>query len=445
MKSYQKSEEWLAQARRWTPGASQTGSKAPGRSGPLVAYPLFAEKGRDQFVYDVDGHKYIDMIGGLACVGIGHAQEEIIEAIHEILIDGGVLSLPTPEEALAAEDLCINIGLPYAEQVRFVKTGSEATEAAIRVARCATGRMRILTVGAGYHSWHAWFQAVKPDHPGVPTVMSALIDGFRYGEIPYDLLKTREYACVILEALPITGMPDGWDATRVTRYLAELKAAAQEFGTLLVFDEVVWGFRMHESGAGGFYGVVPDMATFGKAIANGVPIGALVGPIWLMQHASVVSGTFGGDRIGLAALRATLDIYRREQVCDHMRRLGETFAAALQSANADVESDTPYTIRATGDPTHPVVRLHLYGADARADTVAWSLLLQELAGLGVLYHPAGGNMMHRMTAQDMYAAAAAFAQALQRLNCVYHDGGSEGVRLALIGEPYVQAFARAQS
>lgn len=439
-RTYRNSEAWEPRARRATPGGAQTGSRAPGRCGPLGGYPMFLSSGNGARVVDVDRNEYIDMIGGLASVAIGHANPEVNEAVMEALNDGCALSLPTRDEAVAAEELCAAIGASYAEQVRFVKTGSESTEAAVRVARVATGRAKVLTVGSGYHSWHSWFQAVKPQHPGVPAELTWLINGFDYGTVPVKQLEREEYAAVILEPLPITGLPEGWGNDDAQHYLRQLVEAAHAHGTLVIFDEVVWGIRKGSGGAGGYFGVEPDLATFGKALGNGLPVGALVGPRRLMEHATLVSGTFGGDRLGLAAMRAVLRIDNGGRVARRLHVLGSAFREAVRAA---VPHDSaPYAVEATGDESHPVLRLRLYGVDA--DAVAMSVLLQGMADEGVLYHPAGGNMMAEMDAADCAKAASAVGLALAELNDAYRRDGAQGVRAALRGEPYVQAMARAR-
>lgn len=438
---YPNSDKWAERALRATPGGSQTGSKAPGRAGPCGGYPMFLERGSGAYVHDLDGHSLIDMIGSLAAVAIGHADPHVAAAVVEALADGGSLSLPTRAETYAAEDLCAYIGAGYAQQVRFVKTGSESTEAAVRIARVATGRSKVLTVRGGYHSWHSWFQAVKPQHPGVPREMEWIVTGFNYGYMPVSELESQEYAAVILEPLPITGKPDGWSNDDVTNYLANLAACARRYGTVVIFDEVVWGLRKGPGGAGGYFGVEPDLATFGKALGNGVPVGAVVGPSRLMQHATLISGTFGGDRLGLAALRAVMELDKGGTVAQRLYDLGTTFREMVRVGTA-VAGGGPYTVEATGDESHPVLRLRLYATDA--DAVAMSVLLQGMADEGVLYHPAGGNMMAAMTGQDVADAAAAVAASVSRLNRAYNKGGSDGVRAELRGEPFVQAMARAR-
>lgn len=431
------SEAFLPRAQRWTPGASQTGSKAPGRSGPTRDYPLFLTRGLGATVWDMDSNMYMDMIGGLAAVGLGHADPQVVKAAHQALATGSLLSLPSPDEALAAEALCDAIGRDYAESVRWVKTGSESTEAAVRVARCATGRMRVLTPVDGYHSWHSWYQASKQHHPGVPQTMADLIDVFEYGAVPRSLLQTREYAAVILEPVPITGEPAGMD---VAAYLRELVNAAHDAGTLVIFDEVVWGFRAHRGGMGARYGVDPDLATFGKALGNGIPVGALVGRHDLMEHATLVSGTFGGDRVALAAAMVVMARHLDGGAARHMADMGSLFA---QEVNARC-AGTDLSLRVDGEPSHPILRLQVGAADAAQQRAAMSLLLQAMARRGLLFHPAGGNVMACMTPFDIGFAARAVEAGWRVVREAIERGGHDEVRRQLAGDPYSPAFSRAQ-
>lgn len=418
-RTYEESDRLLGRALAITPGGSQTGSKAPGRAGPLGGYPMFLERGRGAIVYDVDGNEYLDFIGGLAAVAIGHAQPEVIEACRHAMLDGNCMSLPTRDEVDAAEALCAATGF---EQVRFVKTGSESTEAAVRIARKATGRYKIMTVASGYSSWHSWFQAVKPWHPGVPSDYEDMITGIPYGWAPELLaqeLAGDEYACVILEPAPITG---GGNA----EWLGELTRVARKAGVVVIFDEVVWGFRHAVKGMGQSLGVTPDLATFGKALGNGVPIGAVLGRADLMQHADVISSTFGGDRLGLAAAWAVMTFHVEHDVCDRLAMLGQRFQDGINQSQR---------LRCTGYPSHPIVTLEPHLLEAGGGNVSMSLLLQGLADRGVLWHPAGGNVMDAMSMSAIDSAVTAFHEAANDV---------AAARVSLRGQPYSQAFARAR-
>lgn len=428
MREYTRSEAMTQEALQATPGGSQTGSKAPGRAGPLGGYPAFLSHGAGPYVWDVDGHRYLDFVAGLAAVGLGHAHLAVTDAVREALSNGPAMSLPTEAEALASEELCRLTG--WAEQARWVKTGSEAAEAAVRVARAYTGRDHVMTVRAGYHSWHSWFQAVKPEHPGVPDAMADLVTGITYGNLEEaeDLLRQERYACVILEAAPITGGGDG-------EYLQGLVNAARRHGALVVFDEVVWGFRLATAGASEYFGVVPDLATYGKALGNGVPVAALVGRREVMRHASLVSGTFGGDGLGLAAARAVMEVYTQFPVCRHLAQRGAALIAGVEGA---LPSLRRVQVEVKGFDVHPVFTV-THAGDA---VLPMSLLLQELAQRGVLWHHAGANVMWTMAFEQIDAAAQAFEEALRVVDAAAADGAA-GLRKALRGEPYAGVtFAR---
>src|SRR3990172_42516 len=193
MERYKKSQEYLARALKVTPGGSQTLSKRATRF-PLGAYPVVLSHGGGAYVVGVDGHRYLDMICGLACMTLGYSKHldecsiynpterpEINAAVQQLVKCGISFSLATELEAEVAEKLCAII--PCAEQVRFVKTGSEATEAAIRIARKATGRDIILAVGDGYNSWHSWFQCLKPEHTGIPAPYEMLVSSITYNDL----------------------------------------------------------------------------------------------------------------------------------------------------------------------------------------------------------------------------------------------------------------------
>ena len=429
---YGVSEAWLPKALAATPGGSQTGSKAPGKAGPLGGYPMFIKRCFGATAVDLDENKYLDFIAGLAAVGIGHATDVVQVAVRAALNDGAIFSLPSREEAIAAERLCAITG--WAEQARFLKTGSEATEAAIRIARCATGRSRLLTVAAGYHSWHSWFQAVKPQHPGVPNEMAALITGIGYGDgAVLDQLERESntsYAAVILEPAPTSG---GGDAT----WLNRLRAWASKTGTILIFDEMVWGFRLATAGGTDYFKVTPDLATYGKALGNGIPIAAVVGRRDLMQYATMVSGTFGGDRLGLAAAIAVMDVHRSSnRIISMMWERGTQFMLGLREIGMN-HSHVEFTV--SGYPVHPIIAITAPGMETN---LLMSVFVQELADSGVLWHPAGGNIMACMTDEEIRFTIKAVETAVNTIERRMTDGN---LFTSLRGVPYAAAFARAHS
>lgn len=429
MRTFEKSHDHLRRAHAVTPGASQTGSKAPGRAGPIDAYPLFLARGHGAEVEDVDGHVYIDLIASLAAVGLGHAHPQVIEAVYQRLRTGHLLSLPLPLETEASDALLT--ALQWPEQVRWVKTGSEATEAAVRIARCATGREKVLTVGSGYHSWHAWFQAVKPVHPGVPAAYESLVAGLPYGN-RQDwgfALSVSNAAAVILEPAPITGDGDA-------EFLRWLVETAHQWGTLVIFDEVVWGCRLALAGGTEYFHVQPDLACYGKALGNGIPVGAVVGSSHLMQYASVVSGTFGGDGMGLAAAVAVLQTYYLDHSLERMWDHGTMLQRLLNMA-FPASAGTYASLRCSGYPVHPILHVQ---AEGTPDDVAMSYFLQQMAQRGVLLHPAGCNIMAALTQAHVLEIVHAASEVMAMLSAIRRNGHP----VNLIGDPFQAAFSRAR-
>jgi len=398
VRNYSKSLEWYARAIKSTPGASQTMSKQPTKF-PLGAYPAFIENGRGSHVWDVDGNEYVDWICSLAAVTLGHGYRDVNLAVADALYEGILFSLPHRLEGEVAERLCSII--PCAEMVRFVKTGSEANEAAIRVARAYTGRDVIVTVGAGYHSWHSWFAAVKPEHPGVPEQYEQLVRTFAYNNLD-DLSATLSncplpIAAVILE--PTLLMPP------IPGFLEGVRDLAHQHGALLIFDEVVTGFRWARAGGQEYFGVVPDLATFGKGMTGiGVPLACLVGRRDIMQHAVLCSGTFGGDCLGLAACNAALDVYEREPVIEHLWKIGTAFRDGLKAL---IEKHK-LPARVIGYGVHPKLEW-----DHPEANLLMSLWLQETAERGVLIHPGGWNSSYSHTSQDVADSLAACDEAFR--------------------------------
>ena len=407
---YARSMEYLERAKLVTPGGAQTLSKQAARF-PQGAYPVALQFGSGAHVTDIDGNEYLDFICGLASMTLGYGREEITEAVLGQLSSGVTFSLPTTIEAEVAAKLTRII--PCADMVRFVKTGSEATEAAIRVARRATGRSMIFTVDGGYHSWHSWFQATKPEHPGIPDHYTRMVHALPYNDLSAwekafaaCVAKGHEIAAVILE-------PCHYEQPR-DAFLQTLRHMCDRYGTLLIFDEMVTGFRWSEGGAQRYFDVMPDLATFGKACANGFPLAFLCGRRDLMELADVVSGTFGGEALSLAACNAVLDIYRDEPVTETLWSLG----AMLQDSLNEFANDLDVGVVCDGYAVKPRIRF----TDASKSAECMSLFLQELAGLGILWHPAGGNISAAMTPTDMMEACMKFRDALKVVNQSYVSG-----------------------
>jgi glutamate-1-semialdehyde aminotransferase len=391
------------------------------------AYPVFLQRGQGCRVWDVDGGEYIDYILGLASITLGYAYPVVTEAVARQLDEGSIFSLPHPLEVEVAERL-IEV-IPCAERVRFLKTGSEANAAAVRIARAATGRD--VLVYCGYHGWHDFYAVTTPRSKGVPKGTGDLIVPFRFNDLASLETALEEHrgrvAAVIMEAVLLDAPGPG--------FLEGVKKAAYDHGALLIFDEIVSGFRWAVGGAQEYFGVVPDLATFGKGMANGLPLSAIVGYADLMREFEdvFVSSTFGGDTLALAAARATIDEYRRQPVIAHLWAAGRRFQEGFKRAAAR----TGVPADCIGFPVHPkIVFRH---AKDETNRPLMSLFLQETARRGAIFHFAGFNISFSHLDADVDETLAACGEALQVVAEALDDG-----RIAerLEGKPYGDVFRR---
>lgn len=313
---YTKSHSLLERALKTIPLGSQTFSKSK-TALPYGVSPYFAERAVGARFWDVDGNEFIDFVNGLCCVTLGYRDPDVDEAVRRQMENGVIFSLPHRLEMEVAELLVEHI--PCAEMVRFAKNGTDATSGAIRVARAYTGRARVAV--CGYHGWQDWYIGSTARDLGVPEVVKSLTHHFSYNNL--DSLRTllgqypREFAAIILEPMNVTQPQAG--------FLEGVRSLASEHGTLLVFDETITGFRYHIGGAQAYFGVSPDLATFGKGIANGYPLSALVGRTKYMKMVEDIffSGTFGGETLSLAAARAVLHKLATEPVIEALRARGQ--------------------------------------------------------------------------------------------------------------------------
>ena len=313
---YKASEAFLARALQTIPLGSQTFSKSKVQL-PYNVSPYFVDRAKGSHFWDIDGNEYLDFVNALACVTLGYCDPDVDAAVRRQMESGVTFSLPHRLEAEVAEMLVEMI--PCAEKVRFAKNGSDATSGAIRVARAFTGRDRVAV--CGYHGWQDWYIGSTTRDLGVPDAVKELTHTFNYND-PLSLQKVLEghrgeFAAVILEPMNISYPADG--------FLEEVQALARLHGALLVFDETVTGFRYALGGAQQEFGVTPDLATFGKGMANGYPLSALVGKTEYMDVVENIffSGTFGGETLSLAAAKAALTKLRKEPVLQTIRKQGQ--------------------------------------------------------------------------------------------------------------------------
>lgn len=309
------SNAYFDRAVQTIPLATQTFSKSHQQWVKGVT-PLFIDRGRGCRIWDVDGNEYIDHVLGLLPVVLGYCDPDVNEAIAIQLEKGICFPLASPLEAELAERLVRLI--PCADLVRFGKNGSDATTAAIRLARAFTLREKIVV--CGYHGWHDWFIGSTTRDLGVPASVKALTKAVAFNDLDaLEGLFAREgdsIAAVIME-------PTSKEPTQ-PGYLEGVRAIADRYGTILIFDEIVTGFRVAMGGAQEKSGVTPDLACFGKAMGNGMPISAVVGrrDIMSLMEDIFFSATYGGEALSLTASITTIDKLERENAPARMAKRG---------------------------------------------------------------------------------------------------------------------------
>jgi glutamate-1-semialdehyde aminotransferase len=423
-RSLARSAELLERARGLIPGATQTLSKGPTQWVQGVA-PNYLERANGAYVWDVDGNRYLDFPMALGPVILGHRRAEVDAAIVEQLRSGVTFSLPHPVELDVAER--IRAMVPGAERVRFAKSGSDVTSAAVRLARDRTGRERVIVTG--YHGWHDWYIGSTARERGVPAAVRELVQAVPFGDL--DALSAAlerhagEVACVVCE--PVGALEP---TPELLRAVVDL---AHRHGALAVFDEVITGFRLAPGGAQQYYEVLADLVCFGKALGNGMPISALVGGADPMDRLTEVffSGTHGGETLSLAAARATLDVLASGPVHEHLWRLGRRLQAGVRGAieRRGVEEwvscsgAAPWTIVTVREP------------HKRGTLPAKSLLQQEMIKRGVLFN--GSNFIsYAHTEADIDAAVEAYDAAFALLAGALPDDVAEHLE----GAPLIPAF-----
>jgi glutamate-1-semialdehyde aminotransferase len=319
---FDNSRNLLERAKKVIPSATQTFSKGPNQWVGNVS-PNYLARGDGAWIQDVDGNRFLDYLMALGPIILGYGNHKVNDTVKCQIDDGIVFSQMHPLEVEVSELLCELI--PCAEMVRFGKNGSDVTTAAIRVTRAFTGRDRIAV--CGYHGWHDWYIGTTTRDLGIPKAVKELTSSFDYNDIgSLEVLFEKfpsEIAAVIMEPVGIE-KPQG-------NFLQDVKALCKSNGTLLVFDEIVTGFRMGLGGAQEYFGVTPDIACFGKAMANGFPISAVVGrrPVMEMFDKIFFSGTFGGEAASLAACKATITEMLDNQVIDYLWKSGDNLLAEI--------------------------------------------------------------------------------------------------------------------
>ena len=397
MPSFTTSESLYAKARDLMPG----GVNSPVRAWQAVGgTPPLLARGEGARVFDVDGNSFLDYVASWGPLILGHAHPRVVDAVREAAGRGTSFGAPTPGEVELADLLCGAV--PSLEMVRLVTSGTEACMSALRLARAATGRPLVVKFDGCYHGHADSFlvaagsgvltQAI-PGSPGVPPEIAALTLSLPYNDLPAVrqafLARGGDIACVIVE--PVAGNMGVTEPD--PGFLSGLRQLSDEHGSLLIFDEVITGFRVGWGGAQARYGVLPDLTCLGKIIGGGLPIGAYGGRRHLMENMAPVgpvyqAGTLSGNPVAVAAGLATLRELQDSRVYDDLEARGAWLARELRETAA--RQDLPVTVNRVGSMLTVFFTAGPVGALAEAkgaDLTAFAGFFQGMLRQGVYLPP----------------------------------------------------------
>jgi glutamate-1-semialdehyde 2,1-aminomutase len=426
-KDFSKSRALQPKAHSLIPGGSHTYAKGDDQY-PEHA-PGFIVRGKGCHVWDLDGNEFIEYGMGLRAVTLGHAFEPVVEAAYKQMQLGINFSRPAKIEVDLAEAMLELID--GAEMVKFAKNGSDVTTAAVKMARAYTGRDLIAICGdQPFFSIDDWFIGTTEMNAGIPRAISEMTLKFRYNDIEILRMLFEQHpgkiACVMLEAEATTPPTPG--------YLNQVKELCEQRGAVLIFDEMITGFRWHLGGAQTFHGVVPHLSTFGKAMGNGFAIAALTGKREIMRlggldhdeaRVFLLSTTHGAETHALAASLETIRIYREQSVVEFLWRQGERFRSGINQVIARHQMAGHFEL--TGRPCNLIYRtLDERGEPSQAFR---TLFLQELIRGGILAPSFVVSFSH--SDDDIDQTVDVVDQALG----VYARALEDGVEKHLVGRP----------
>jgi glutamate-1-semialdehyde 2,1-aminomutase len=427
MRNFAGSNAHVLAARDVIPGGAHTYAKGDDQY-PAGMAPVI-ERGAGCRVWDIDGNEYIEYGSGLRSNLLGHGFEPVLSAAQAAMADGVNFVRPHRLELAAAERLISLI--PSAEMVKFGVNGSDATTAAVRLARAHTGREMVAVCGdQPFFSTDDWFIGTTPMSAGIPGVVKERSVKFSYNDLPslarlFDLFP-GQIAAVILEAETVQPPEPG--------FFAGLRELCDRGGALLVLDESITGFRWHERGAQFLYDIRPDLSTFGKCLANGYPLSALVGRRDVMRLGGAVSDadrvfllsqTYGAQPWALAAMLAVIDICERDDISGRLHRIGGGLRAGIEDVVADAGLADYFQL--TGRDCNLVYVAR--DADGKPSQSFRTLVLQELLERGILSPSFVVSAAHDSDAVKQTVAAVA------ELMPVYRRALESGVEHALRGRP----------
>lgn len=394
---HEKSEELFCKAIELMPG----GVNSPVRAFRAVgATPFFVASGQGAHLTDVDDNEYLDFVLSWGPLILGHCHAEVMEVLAAVLKTGTSFGASTPGEIALAEEIVK--AFPSIERVRLVNSGTEATLSAIRLARAATGREKILKFEGCYHG-HSDSLLVKagsgvatlglPDSPGVPRALAELTITIPFNDL--DALEEafqahrNQLAAALTE--PVVGNMGVVPPNR--GFLERLRKLTEEQGTVLIFDEVMTGFRVAYGGAQQLYGISADLTTLGKVIGGGLPVGAYGGKSSLMDLVApsgpvYQAGTLSGNPLAVAAGLKTLEVLRRDGTYEHLEKLGQRLDAGVSEQAKG--TGIPLTVNRVGSMLTvffnpgPVTD---YTSAKKSDTGLFGRFFRTLLSRGIYFPP----------------------------------------------------------
>ncbi|MFC9898365.1 glutamate-1-semialdehyde 2,1-aminomutase [Nocardia sp. NPDC127579] len=430
-RDFTRSNELQARLHEVVPGGAHTYARGPDQYPERMAPVLVRGKGAR--VWDADGNDYVEYGMGLRAVTLGHAFEPVLEAVGRAIADGVGFSRPTELELLAAQDFLDLV--PGADMVKFAKNGSDATTAAVRLARAATGRTTVAICDQPFFSVDDWFIGTTAMDSGIPH--SAATVTFRYNDLASlrIVLEAGPVAAVVLEAATALAEPE-------PGFLQGVRDLCDQHGALLIFDEMITGFRWSASGAQTVYGVRPDLSCWGKAMGNGFPLSALAGKREFMElgglrtdraRVFLLSTTHGPETASLAAFRAVVREYTTGDPIARMERAGRRLADGVNAIAADFGIGAH--LQVLGRPSCLIfVTRDPAGQPSQSFR---TLFLQELLDRGVLGQSFVTSAAHTDT--DIAETVAACREAALVYRKALQQGSVDGL---LQGRPVAPALRR---
>lgn len=425
--NFEKSKALQQKSHALIPGGAHTYAKGDDQY-PEHA-PGFIARGEGCHVWDIDGNEFIEYGMGLRAVTLGHAYKPVVEAAYRQMQLGINFTRPTPIEVELAEKMVELID--SAEMVKFAKNGSDVTTAAVKLARAYTNREMIaICADHPFFSVDDWFIGATEMSAGIPKAIQDLTVTFHYNDIASLQALFEKYpgqiAAVIMEVERLE--------PPVNNFLQEVRRLCDENGALLIFDEIITGFRWHLGGAQKLFGVTPDLSAFGKAMGNGFSISALVGKKDIMELGGLTTGkervfllstTYGAETHSLAAALETIKIYERENVIEHLYRQGERLTAGIN--DAVVENDLEGHFGVLSRPCNLI--FFTRDQDKQPSQPFRTLFLQETLKRGVIMPSLVVSYSH--TDEDIDRTIEIIAEALG----VYRKALENGVENYLVGRP----------